>query len=147
MIGVLLAAALCVTLPIFCFGVPGGNDMPQHFRFALTFYDSVGRGEFYPAWPGATNYGFGDVGIRFYPPLAYYTVVLVRQFIESWSHAFAMAVFFWFFVGGIGTFQLAREWFSERASLAAALIFMVMPYHANQVYNAGLFAEFAALAV
>ena len=143
----LLLAAIVLSLPIFYFGVPDGNDMPQHLRFIYAFYNSVHNGEIYPVWPGETNLGFGDVGIRFYPPLAYYVVVLFRSLTESWASAYAAAICFWFFVGGIGVFFLAREWFSVKASLAAALLFMAMPYHANQVYNAGLFAEFTGLAI
>src|SRR5688572_11972941 len=143
----LLAAALCLTAPIFLCGVPDGNDVPQHFRFAHTFYDAVSDGDYFPSWPGTTNHGFGDVGIRFYPPLAYYTVAVFRVFVDSWNDAFALAICLWFFVGGVGLYLLALEWTSERPALVGALVFMAMPYHANQVYNAGLFAEFAGLAI
>lgn len=144
---VLLLAAVVLTLPIYYVGMPGGNDLPQHFRFVYSFYDAVHAGDIYPSWPGDTNLGFGDVGIRFYPPLAYYAVVLFRSLTESWTTALAAAICFWFFVGGIGVFLLARESSSEKASLIAAVVFMAMPYHANQVYNAGLFAEFTGLAI
>lgn len=127
--------------------MPGGNDLPQHYRFIHTFYDSVRSGDFYPSWPGDTNLGFGDIGIRFYPPLAYYVVIIFRSLTESWTTALAGAICFWFFLSGLGTYLLARESFSEKASLAGAVIFMAMPYHANQVYNAGLFAEFPGLAI
>ena len=143
----LLSTAICLTLPIYFFGMPSGNDLPQHYRFIYTFYDAVRGGDLYPSWPGDTNLGFGDVGIRFYPPLAYYVVVFFRFLTESWNTALAAAICFWFFIGGLGTYLLARESFSEKASLAGAIVFMVMPYHVNQVYNAGLFAEFAGLAI
>jgi hypothetical protein len=139
--------AIGLTLPIYCFGMPGGNDLPQHYRFVYTFYDAIHSGDLYPSWPGDTNLGFGDVGIRFYPPLAYYVVVIFRSLTESWTTALAGAICFWFFIGGLGTYLFARESFSEKASLAGAIVFMAMPYHANQVYNAGLFAEFAGLAI
>jgi hypothetical protein len=143
----LLLTAIGLTLPIYYSGMPAGNDLPQHYRFIYTFYDAVRSGDLYPSWPGETNLGFGDIGIRFYPPLAYYVVILFRSLIESWTTALAAAICFWFFVGGLGTYLLARESFSEKAALAGAVVFMAMPYHVNQVYNAGLFAEFAGLAI
>jgi hypothetical protein len=146
-IGVLLAAAVILSLPIFYFGMPIGNDLPQHFRFAIAFYDALRNGEVYPSWIGETNLGFGDAGVRFYPPLAYYVVALFRFLVPTWNAALASSICFWFFVGGAGVYLLAREWASERASLIAALLFMLMPYHVNQVYNAGLFGEFAGLAI
>ncbi len=143
----LFFAAVVLTLPIYYFGMPSGNDLPQHFRFIHTFYDAVHAGEIYPVWPGETNLGFGDIGIRFYPPVAYYAVVLFRSFTDSWTTAISAAICFWFFTGGLGTFLLSRESFSDRASAIASIVFMAMPYHANQIYNAGLFAEFAGLAI
>ena len=143
----LLLTAIGLTLPIYYSGMPAGNDLPQHYRFIYTFYDAVRSGDLYPSWPGETNLGFGDIGIRFYPPLAYYIVILFRSLTDSWTTALAAAICFWFFVGGLGTYLLARESFSEKASLAGAVVFMAMPYHVNQVYNAGLFAEFAGLAI
>lgn len=136
-----------MTLPIYWFGMPGGNDLPQHYRFIHTFYSAIHSGDIYPAWPGDTNLGFGDVGIRFYPPLTYYLVVFFRTVTDSWTTALAGSICFWFFVSGVGLFFFAREWFSEKASLVAAIVFMAMPYHVNQVYNAGLLAEFAGLAI
>lgn len=127
--------------------MPGGNDLPQHYRFIHTFYSAIHSGDIYPAWSGDTNLGFGDVGIRFYPPLTYYVVVLFRSLTDSWTTALAVSICFWFFVSGLGLFLLAREWFTEKASLVAAIVFMAMPYHVNQVYNAGLLAEFAGLAI
>lgn len=146
-VGILLGAAVILTLPIFFLGMPSGNDMPQHYRFAIAFYDALRSGDIYPAWVDSTNLGFGDAGVRFYPPLAYYVVALFRIIVPSWNAALGCAICYWFLVGGTGVYQLAREWTSEKASLIAALLFMLMPYHVNQVYNAGLFGEFAGLAI
>ena len=97
-----------LTLPIYWFGMPGGNDLPQHYRFIHTFYSAIQSGNFYPAWAGETNLGFGDVGIRFYPPLTYYIVVLFRSVTDSWTTALAASIFFWFLVSGAGLFLLFR---------------------------------------
>ena len=64
-----------MVLPIYWLGIPRGNDLPQHYQFALTFQESLQNGIFYPSWSAASNFGYGDVGIRFYPPLAYYVLV------------------------------------------------------------------------
>ena len=127
--------------------MPTGNDLPQHYRFAISFYDALRAGDIYPVWISKTNLGYGDAGVRFYPPVAYYLVAFFRVVVPSWNAAIASAVCYWFLVSGMGVFLLSREWFSEKASLVAALVFMAMPYHVNQVYNAGLFAEFAGLAI
>lgn len=144
---VLFVAAVVVTLPIFFFGIPHGNDLPQHYQFALTFYDSLQSGNFYPEWSSVSNFGFGDVGIRFYPPLSYYVLIAFRFFAGNWYDASVLTFCFWFFISGIGIYLWAREWFGENASLAAALIYIAAPYHVNQIYNAFTYAEFAASSI
>jgi len=143
----ILAAAILITLPIFIFGIPNGNDLPQHYQFAQTFYASVQNGVLYPSWADTTNYGFGDVGIRFYPPLAYYVLIAFETTSKNWFDASVLTFCFWFFLGGVGVYAWARQWFSERASLLAAFVYIFAPYHANQIYNAFTYAEFAAASI
>lgn len=145
--GALILAAAACSAPFFFHGIPNGNDLPQHYQFALTFYENLRNGNFYPVWSDASNNGFGDVGIRFYPPLAYYVLVLFRALAGNWFEASALAFGFWFFLSGVGVYLWAREWFGEKASLAGAVVYVFAPYHVNQIYNAFTYAEFAAAAV
>lgn len=146
-LGLLFLASVVITLPIAYFGIPNGNDLPQHYQFALTFRDTLQNGDFYPSWSHASNFGFGDVGIRFYPPLSYYVLIAFEWLAGNWFDASVLAFGFWFFLGGIGVYFLAREWFGENASLIAGLVYIFAPYHANQIYNAFTYAEFAASAI
>lgn len=143
----LVLASLVVTLPIFYYGVPSGNDLAQHYQFAMTFYDALKNGVLYPGWADAANFGFGDVGVRFYPPFSYYVLVLFRWIFGNWYDASSFTFLFWFFLSGLGVYYWTREFFDETSSLAAALAYIVMPYHVNQIYNAFLYAEFAASAI
>lgn len=143
----LLFAALCLTLPIYINGVPKGNDLQQHFQFALTFYNSILAGDFLPSLSTDTNFGFGDVGVRFYPPLSYYVLAGLKIATGSWHSAAVFAFVTWFFLGGLGIYLWCRDLFSESASLIAAVAYMIVPYHVNEVYNASFFAEFAGAAV
>jgi hypothetical protein len=146
-LSVLFFASVIIVLPIFIWGVPNGSDTTQHYQFALTFFDSIQNGNFYPSWASTTNRGFGDVGIRFYPPVAYYVMVGFRFLSGNWYDASALAFLFWFFLGGVGMYFWCREWFGESASLAAGIVFIFMPYHANQIYNSFMYAEFAATSI
>jgi hypothetical protein len=141
---VLLLAAVVITLPIFFFGIPNGNDLPQHYQFAVTFLEALQNGSLYPGWSGNSNFGFGDVGIRFYPPLSYYVLIFFHSLTGNWYDASVFTFCFWFFLGGVGVYLWAREWFGENASLSAGVLYIFAPYHANEIYNAFFFAEFAA---
>ena len=143
----IFGAAVLITLPVFLFGVPRGNDLPQHYQFAVTFYENAKEGVFFPSWPAEVNSGFGDVGVRFYPPLSYYVLDFFRTISGNWLYASGVTFCFWFFLGGAGVYLWAREWFSSNASLAAATAYIFFPYHANEIYNAFTYAEFAAAAI
>ena len=143
-LSLLLLASIIITLPIFYFGIPNGNDLPQHYQFATTFFESLQNGSLYPCWSSASNFGFGDVGIRFYPPFSYYVLIIFRFLTGNWYDASTFTFCFWFFLSGVGVYLWAREWFGEKASLAAGLLYIFAPYHANEIYNAFTYAEFAA---
>lgn len=145
-LAVLFAVALMVTAPIFVNGIPTGNDLPPHYQFAAAFYDSLRGGILYPGWSDTVNYGYGGVGIRFYPPLTYYILAFFRWLSGNWYDATCLTVLFLFFTGAAGVYLWAREWFSGRAACLAGIVYILIPYHANQIYNAFFFAEFAAAA-
>lgn len=146
-IGAIFLFAMLITFPIYLMGIPGGYDMPQHFQFAQTFYDSLMNGTFFPSWAHQPIMGYGDVSVRFYPPLTYYVMSFFRIVTGDWYEGSCLAIAFFFFVSGTGAYLWAREWFSENSSLFGALVYIFAPYHLNQIYQATLFAEFAAAAI
>jgi hypothetical protein len=146
-IAILAFAACLMIVPMLVNGIPTGNDLPHHYRFAIEIDENLRQGVVDQTWNGTANYGFGDVGIRFYPPLSYLPISAFRTVTGEWYFASILTFFFWFVLGGIGLYLWSREWFDETSSLVAAVIYMALPYHANQIYNAFLYAEFAAAAV
>lgn len=139
--------SILLIVPLFIFGIPNGIDLPQHYQFALTFQNSLQNGHFYPSWSNMPNFGFGDIGIRFYPPFSYYVLVVFQWITGSWFYTSILTFWFWFFISGTGAYLWAKEWFSNRASLIAAIVYVLAPYHVNQIYNAFTYAEFAAASI
>lgn len=139
--------ALLAMSSSFYHGITYSNDSNQHYQFVLTIYDSIVSGEIYPSFAAAPNYGFGDVGLRFYPPLSYYVLSLAYIFVQDWYYAALVSFFLVFWLGGIGIYFWAREEFLPQQSIIAAGIYTFAPYHLNQIYNNFLFAEFSATAV
>jgi 6-pyruvoyl-tetrahydropterin synthase related domain len=143
LIGAFSAVAM---LPAYYSGIPGGNDQYQHYQFASTVYNAISSGDIYPSVAGATNHGFGDVGLRFYPPLMYYALSTAYFLTHDWYFASLLTFTIVFFVGGVGIFFWAREEFEAQTALIAAALYVFAPYHLNQLYNNALFAEFFAMA-
>lgn len=140
----LLCISAAVVSPIYFNGIPNGNDLPQHYQFAVAFKEAIADGNFYPSWSSKTNLGFGDVGIRFYPPFSYYVLAAFEAIAGNWYDGSVLTFCFWFFLSGIGVYLWTRESFSDNSSLLAAICYIVAPYHVNQLFNAFTYAEFAA---
>ncbi len=141
---VIFLVVAAVILPMAFMGVPDGYDLMQHIRFAAAYKDAILSGEFIPKWPANDNFGFGGIGIRYYPPLAYYVLAFMRIFTGSWYHSFWLTTLGWAFLGSSGVYLWIKEWTSNRAATFAAILYIVVPYHTFQIYQAVLYAEFAA---
>jgi len=139
--------AVVAILPIAFFGIPDGYDLPQHFQFAQTYYDSLTNGDGFPSWSDKENFGYGGVGIRFYPPLAYYALAFARMLVGDWYNAAWLTFTFWMVLGCLGVYFWIRWWFSAKEAAIAACFYAIIPYHLSQLYIAFNYAEFAASAI
>ncbi len=143
----LVAFALLAMLSSFVYGITSGNDIIFHYQTALAIKDSISAGQIYPSLMANLNHGFGDVAIRFYPPLSYYTLNFFHFFTREWYFASQIQFFLIFLCGGLGTYLWSKEEFSAQQSLIAAAIYTFAPHHLNQIYNNFLFAEFSSTAI
>jgi hypothetical protein len=144
---IILLLSVLATLPVYIYGIPGGNDMYQHFQFAQTFYDSLLKGNLYPSLQTESNFGLGDVGVRFYPPLASYLFSFFRFITGNWFDGSCLFFISLFFVSGLGVYLWVKEWYSDSAALIGAVVYILAPYHFVQIYIGSLYAEFTAAAI
>jgi hypothetical protein len=145
--GIACLAAIITILPIVIFGIPSGNDLPQHFQFAQTYYDSLVNGDGFPNWSAQENFGYGGIGIRFYPPLSYYVLAFARIIAGNWFDAAWLTFMFWMALGCVGVYFWARCWLSPKESAIAAVFYAIIPYHLNQLYISFVYADFAGAAI
>ena len=144
LVGLLVAA---VMLPMPLLGIPGGYDLFQHLRFASTFHEAILNGDIFSGWAASDNYGFGSIGIRYYPPIAHYLLAFTQIFTNNWYDSFWINSFFWMYLGCVGVYFWAKEWLSSWQAVFAVVIFLVAPYRSFQIYEYVLYAEFAALGI
>jgi len=62
---VVAAFGLVVLIPIIIWGIPVGNDLGNHYRFAIAFHDSMLSGKLYPGWLAPSNFGYAMLEFRF----------------------------------------------------------------------------------
>ena len=144
----LLLATLAAMLPAFCYGIPAGADLTNHFRFALPFYDALHNLRGTPGWLAEANSGWGDPRFRFYPPGLYYLLALARWLCGNW-HTAALAVFTLItWLRGVGVYFWAQTLgLKKQASVLAGVAAIFSPYLLIEVYQASLLAEYLAGAV
>lgn len=143
---IVAAAAVVALIPIFIWGIPVGPDLNNHYRFAVEFHDSIRGGNLYPGWLGASNFGYGDPRLRFYPPGLYYVLSAARA-LTGWYSATILTLCFLSIVGGLGVSFWSRSLCSTRNAMWAGIIYTIAPYHLNQIYRSSMLAEYAACSV
>lgn len=143
---VVTLAGVAVLIPLMVWGIPSGGDLPNHYRFALPFFDSIRGGHLYPGWLAESNYGFGDARFRFYPPGLYYLLAALRL-VTGWYSASVIAFTGLTVLGGLGTYFWACGSYPVKVAMWAGVIYTIAPYHLNELYQASLLSEYAACSV
>jgi hypothetical protein len=133
-----------VVLPAILFGMPGNNDLANHYHFAIPFYEALQQGHWYPGWLATPNLGYGDVVVRFYPPALYYLLAAGRAITGNWYAGSLLVITFLSALGSLGAYFWARSYVPRNIAIWAGLFYALMPYHLAEFYQAAQLAEFAA---
>jgi hypothetical protein len=143
----LAAAAFLLILPAIVKGIPRGGDLNHHYRNSVSLYESVRHGDLHPGWNSLSTNGYGDLSFRFYPPAFYYLLVFAQVLCQDWYRASLVVFVLLSLLGGFGVYYWARTFLKPDLALAAGLLFIVNPYHVNELYQSSMLPEYAACAV
>jgi len=130
---------------MFATGLSGFDFFP-HRRLALNFDQELHAGVWYPRWLPDVNHGYGNPTFIFYNPLYYYVVSLCRLLVPGLEGAMYLAAFLGLLLSGLTMYQFARQYLSPRAATWAGLAYILLPYHAMNLYSRAALAEFWAMA-
>jgi uncharacterized membrane protein len=142
-----VAIGLVGSIALYVYGVPYGLDLPHHYRLAQGFFESMMGGDFYPSWLASTNGGYGDPSVRFYPPALYYTLSFFRLLTRDWYIATLLTLTLMTALGCAGMYLWASALTDRSYAVLAALLYMLAPFHANELYQAGMYPQYAAASV
>ena len=143
----IVAIGVAACLPLYLYGLPLILDLNHHYRTALGFYESIVSGNYYPSWHPSTNGGYGDLSVRFYPPALYYMLCVFKLITRDWFLASLLTVTSLAIAGALGMYLWARSFTSHYYALAASLLFVLAPFHANELYQSGMYGQYAAASV
>jgi hypothetical protein len=144
---ILSLVGLAAMLPAIVSGIPNGADLANHYRFAQPFSEAIQHGNFAPGWLAESNYGLGDPRFRFYPPGLYYLLALGRYLTGNWYAGTLLTFTLLSILGGLGLYFWARVYLAPRWALLAGILYIIVPYHLNEFYQASLLSEYAACSI
>ena len=121
--------------------------MSHHYRLAQGFFASIKGGDFYPSWLDHANGGYGDPSVRFYPPTLYYILSFFRLLTRDWYLATLATFSLLTVTGSLGMYCWASALTDRSYAVVAALVYMLAPFHANEMYQAGMYAQYAGASV
>src|SRR5262245_3743816 len=108
LLAVLLFSLVTFLVPILYYGLPDGFDLYTDIRFAAVYRESMLNGNLFPGWAN-DNFGFGSIGVRFYPPIAFITLALAHSLTHEWFISIILNLVFWMCLGCVGMFLLVKE--------------------------------------
>jgi hypothetical protein len=147
LITIVAIAGLAALIPAIVWGIPSGHDMPSHLRFAQSLFNAISAGTLHPGWVAEANGGFGDPGIRLYPPALYYLLAATRALSGNWYNSIILGFIALSVLGAMGNYFWARCFLPRNLSLVAGVLYAFIPYRINEFYGASLLAEYAAASI
>jgi hypothetical protein len=143
------AVAAVIWLPTL-FAVQAGDSVSYDVNWSGQFTAELRSGELYPRWTATSFDGLGAPTFYFYPPLPFWVtgaIALASGGLISAAGALKAGELVFMALSGWTMFAWLRPRAGARGALFGALIFLLAPYHLDDHYLRGAFAEFAAIAL
>ena len=104
-------------------------------------------GHFPVRWSKDLGWGYGMPLFNFYAPLPYYVAEIFHLIGFSFLNAIKIIFGLTFFIGFVGMFLLAKEFWGKYGGLLAGLAFVYSPYRAVDFYVRGALGELFAISL
>ena len=113
-------------------GLIFGHDTLSHLLMSRNFSNQFWSGDIYPRWLWQLNAGFGSPVFHFYGPVPFYVAACLKPLFsndpEGW-HQIGLAASMALILSGFSAYAWLRNISGEKAALAGAVLYMVVPYH------------------
>jgi uncharacterized membrane protein len=140
----ILGLAVLANLPILLKGIPYGPDTLAFYRICISFHQALRQGDWFPSWVATSFGGYGDLSVRFYPPLTFYAAALFHAVTGNWYTASLLMITLFSFTGALGVYFWASSLIMRKWAIVSAAVFCFLPFHVTELYTAFMFPQFAA---
>src|SRR5262249_54266237 len=121
----------------------GTHDLLTHVKMMQQFELSLSAGIIEPRWFSEVNNGYGSATFNYYPRLFYYVTTLVNIPFHDWHTTLLILSIVCLAASGGSMYWMARMFYSRPASVIAALLYVLLPYHLLDLYWRGALTEYA----
>lgn len=143
---VLLAVGLASVWPILSTGDWYGANQAYRYPYLMELFKaSFLAGHVYPRWLPELFGGYGYPTFLYYPPGFWFAALPFALILPNVVHAMYVALITLFWLGGLGAYRLGRLTLARWPALFCAVLFLLTPYFAVQLYIRGSLAELAAM--
>ena len=145
----IVAAAAVICAPSLFVAEPG-DSFSYTLNWSRQFTQQVLAGDPYPRWTAASFGGLGAPTFYFYPPLPFWGVAALggaTRGLLSAADQVKAAEFAFLALSGLTMFAWLRTQASAGWATLGGVLYMIAPYHLDDHYVRGAFAEFAAFAL
>lgn len=153
MIAGAVALAVLVVVPFFVGSAPTPSgqqprlrvlpthDLDEHMVVMEQFDKSIRSGVLYPRWLAEINDGHGNAWPNFYPPASYYLTAAIHAVTGDWIATVGVLCLIAMAGSGLAFYILSRAFYSKAASVIAASLYVLLPYHVLDLYVRGALPE------
>ena len=146
-----LVVLVLLILNVFLLRPVLSNDVffPSHDSTWLVrlqqFDQAIKLGQFPPRLAPNIAFGFGYPLFKYYAPLFTSFSWLIFKVVSSYGLAVILTVFLGDFLGSLGMFFLAKNFWGFWGGVLSSIAFLFLPYRALDIYVRGAFAELLAI--
>ena len=143
--GVLVGATALLCWPLLTRAdLPWGMDLSFAAQMTEGMLRGLGDGHLYPRWVDPMSRGLGAAAFVFYPPLSYWVTAALGMLTGDIVEAIRIAIVAGMLLSGLSFFLAARPLSSEWGAALGAALYVLLPYHAIDLYDRMAFAELCA---
>src|ERR1051325_2939586 len=126
--------------------IRAADDITIHLAVMEQFDKMLRSGSGYPRWLADANYCYGNAWPNFYQPGFYYLTSLVNAFTHNWMNTLFILAAFGLAASALACYILARAFFGKLASVIAAIVYGLLPYHLMDLFWRGAMPEYLSFA-
>jgi hypothetical protein len=140
-VSVTLCGIVPALLPLLQAGMPATHDGFLHVQRTIAIDEMLRAGSSFSRWVPDLAFEYGQPLFLYYAPFSYVPAALLRLAGAGYVTSFELTTALALVLSGLAMYACARSLLGRLASVAAALVYALLPYQLIDIYVRGALAE------